>query len=146
MPDFIIDRDLPGTRSLDPNNPAVKIEVYKNEKKISEGWIFAKFPDFSQMHSQEEVDYKFELKDIQSAQYSGIQMSKDPGVNFIWVGCTFLMIGLFLAFYWPTRDIRFILKETEGKTEIFSAGRSVKSKLALEEEFNKIMTSLGSSE
>jgi hypothetical protein len=56
------------------------------------------------------------------------------------------MLGLFMAFYWPTRDIRFILKEShEGKTEIFSAGRSIKSKLALEEEFNKIMTSLRSS-
>jgi cytochrome c biogenesis protein len=146
LPDFIIDGNQPGTRSLDPNNPAVKIEVYKNEKTISAGWIFAKFPDFSQMHSQEEVDYKFELKDIQAAQYSGIQMSKDPGVNYIWAGCTLLMIGLFMAFYWPTRDIRFILKYIDGKTEIFSAGRSSKSKLALEEEFNKIMTSLRSSE
>jgi len=141
LPDFIIDGNQPRTRSLDPNNPAVFIEVHRGEEKISSGWIFAKFPDFSQMHSEEEADYKFEFKDIQAAQYSGIQMSKDPGVNFIWAGCGFLMIGLFLAFYWPTRDIRFILMETEGKTEIISAGRSAKSKLALESEFSRIMAS-----
>ena len=148
VPDFFIDENKEvRNRSLEPNNPAAEIEVYRGENQISSGWIFAKFPDFSQMHSQEEVDYKFELKDIQAAQYSGIQMAKDPGVNYIWVGCAFLMIGLFMAFYWPTRDIRFILKYIEdGKTEIFSAGRSAKSKLALEEEFNKIMTSLRSSE
>jgi hypothetical protein len=52
------------------------------------------------------------------------------------------MIGLFMAFYWPTRDIRFILKETGEKTEIISAGRSAKSMLALESEFTRIMTSL----
>jgi hypothetical protein len=52
------------------------------------------------------------------------------------------MIGLFMAFYWPTRDIRFILKDIEGKTEIISAGRSAKSKLALESEFSRIMASL----
>ena len=142
LPDFIIDGNQPSTRSLDPNNPAVFIEMYRGEDKISSGWIFAKFPDFSQMHSEEEADYKFEFKDIQAAQYSGIQMSKDPGVNFIWVGCGFLMIGLFMAFYWPTRDIRFILMEIEGKTEIISAGRSAKSKLALESEFSRIMASL----
>jgi len=142
LPDFIIDGNQPRTRSLDPNNPAVFIQVFRGEDNISSGWIFAKFPDFSQMHSATETDYKFELKDIQSAQYSGIQMSKDPGVNFIWIGCTFLMIGLFMAFYWPTRDIRFILKETEDKTEIISAGRSAKSILALESEFTRIMTSL----
>jgi len=142
VPDFIIDENQVRTRSLDPNNPAAFIEVYRDKDKISSGWIFAKFPDFSQMHSEEETDYKFEFKDIQAAQYSGIQISKDPGVNFIWVGCGFLMIGLFLAFYWPTRDIRFILKDIEGKTEIISAGRSAKSKLALESEFSRIMASL----
>jgi cytochrome c biogenesis protein len=142
LPDFIIDRNQPQTRSLDPNNPAVFIEVYRGEDKISSGWIFAKFPDFSQMHSEAEPDFKLELKDIQAAQYSGIQMSKDPGVNYIWVGCALLMIGLFLAFYWPTRDIRFILKDTGGKTEIISAGRSVKSRLALESEFTRILASL----
>jgi cytochrome c biogenesis protein len=144
VPDFIIDGSQVGTRSLQPNNPAAAIEVYKDEKKISEGWIFAKFPDFSQMHSEEEPEYKFEFKEFQASQYSGIQMAKDPGVNYIWVGCTLLMIGLFLAFYWPTRDIRFILKESEGRTEIISAGRSAKSKLVLEAEFTRILTSFRS--
>jgi cytochrome c biogenesis protein len=143
VPDFIIDGNQVRTRSLEPNNPAVSIEVFEGGKKISSGWIFAKFPDFSQMHSEEEPDYKFELKDIQTAQYSGIQMAKDPGVNYIWVGCTLLMLGLFMAFYWPTKDIRFLLKETHmGKTEIVSAGRSAKSKAALESEFSRIMESL----
>jgi cytochrome c biogenesis protein len=145
VPDFIIEGNQVRTRSLDPNNPAVFIDVFRGEDKISSGWIFAKFPDFSQMHSEEEADFKFELKDIQAAQYSGIQMSKDPGVNFIWLGCALLMIGLFMAFYWPPRDIRFILKDVEGKTEIISAGRSIKSKLTLESEFTRIMTSLRSS-
>jgi cytochrome c biogenesis protein len=142
LPDFIIDGNQPRTRSLDPNNPAAFIQVFRGEENISSGWIFAKFPDFSQMHSEEEPDYKFEFKDIQSSQYSGIQMAKDPGVNYIWVGCALLMLGLFMAFYWPTRDIRFILKYIDGNTEIISAGRSIKSKLALEEEFTKIMASL----
>ncbi len=147
VPDFFIDENrVVRNRSLEPNNPAAAIEVYKDEKKISEGWIFAKFPDFSQMHSDEEPDFKFELKDIQTSQYSGIQIAKDPGVNYIWVGCALLMLGLFMAFYWPTKDIRFILKEAEGKTEIISAGRSAKSKLALESEFSKIMESLRRSE
>lgn len=146
IPDFIIDGNQPRTRSLNPNNPAVFIEVFRGEDRIFSGWIFSKFPDFSQMHSGDESTFKFELKDIQAAQYSGIQMSRDPGVNLIWLGCALLMLGLFMAFYWPPRDIRFILAETgEGKTEIVSAGRSIKNKLTLESEFRRIMTSLRSS-
>lgn len=144
VPDFIIDGNQVRTRSLEPNNPAAFIEVQRGEEKISSGWIFAKFPDFSQMHSKEEAEYKFEFRDIRAAQYSGLQMAKDPGVNLVWVGCALLMIGLFLAFYWPPKDIRFILKDSEGKTEIFSAGRAAKSKPALESEFNRIMESLRS--
>lgn len=142
VPDFIIDGNQIRTRSLEPNNPAAFVESYKDGEKISSGWIFSKFPDFSQMHSSEEADYKFEFEDVKAAQYSGIQMSKDPGVNFIWTGCTFVMLGLFLAFYWPPRDIRVLLQEIEGKTEITAAGRATKSKLTLESEFQKIMTSL----
>lgn len=144
VPDFIIDGNQVRTRSLEPNNPAVFIEVQKGEEKISSGWIFAKFPDFPQMHSKEEEEYKFEFRDIRAAQYSGLQMAKDPGVNFIWAGCALLMAGLFLAFYWPPRDIRFILKDSGAKTEIFSAGRATKNKPALESEFQRIMTSLRS--
>jgi cytochrome c biogenesis protein len=146
VPDFIIDGNQVRTRSLEPNNPAVAVEIFQDGKIIFSGWIFAKFPDFPQMHSEQEPDYKFELKDFKTSQYSGIQMAKDPGANYIWVGCALLMIGLFLAFYWPPRDIRFILKEIEGKTEIISAGRSVKSKLAMEAEFHKILASFRSSQ
>jgi cytochrome c biogenesis protein len=142
LPDFIIDGNRPGTRSLDPNNPAAYIQVSRGDEVISRGWIFSKFPDFSQMHSEKEPEYTFEFKNFRTSQYSGIQMAKDPGVNYIWVGCALLMLGLFMAFYWPQRDIRFILKESEGKTEIIAAGRSIKSPLALETEFNRITTSL----
>jgi cytochrome c biogenesis protein len=142
VPDFIIDGNQIRTRSLEPNNPAAFVEAYKDGKKISSGWIFSKFPDFTQMHSSEGAEYKFEFEDVKAAQYSGIQMSKDPGVNFIWTGCTFVMLGLFMAFYWPPRDIRILLKEIEGKTEITAAGRAAKSKMTLESEFQKIMTSL----
>jgi cytochrome c biogenesis protein len=142
VPDFVIEGNQVKTRSLEPNNPAVFIEAFKGEDKISSGWIFFKFPDFSRMHSEKETDYAFELKDIRTAQYSGIQMSKDPGVNLIWAGCVLLMAGLFIAFYWPPRDIRFILKESNGKTEIIAAGRATKGKLSLESEFHKIMASL----
>jgi cytochrome c biogenesis protein len=146
VPDFIIEGNQVRTRSLEPNNPAAYIEARKGGEPVFSGWIFAKFPDFSQMHSIDESGYKFELKDVKAAQYSGIQMAKDPGVNFIWAGCAFVMFGLFLAFYWPPRDIRALLKEAGGKTEIISAGRAAKSKVTLESEFRKIMASIRSSQ
>lgn len=143
VPDFVMDeKNQVTTRSLQPNNPAAFIEGWQEDEKIFSGWIFAKFPDVSQMHSEKETDLSFEFKDFKAEQYSGIQMSKDPGVNIIWVGCTFLMIGLVVAFYWPTREIKIILEESQDKTEVVAGGIAAKNRDTFQAEFEKIMTSL----
>jgi len=143
IPDFVInERNEITTRSLEPNNPAAFIEGWEGDEKILSGWIFSKFPDFARIRSEKETDLFFELKNFKASQFSVIQAAKDPGVNFIWVGCTFLMIGLAFAFYWPTREIKIILEEIQGKTEIIAGGIASKNREALQSEFEKITDSL----
>jgi cytochrome c biogenesis protein len=143
VPDFIIgENNEIATRSLNPNNPAAYIEGWKAGEKIFSSWIFAKFPDFGRMHSDVETDLSFEFKDLKAAQYSGIQMARDPGVNFIWVGCTLLMVGLFMAFFWPTREIKIVLEEIQNKTEITAGGVATKNREDFQSEFDTIMESL----
>jgi cytochrome c biogenesis protein len=143
IPDFIInEKNEITSRSLQPNNPAAFIEGWEGDEKIFSGWIFAKFPDFARIHSEKETDLSFELKSFKSGHYSVIEAAKDPGANTIWVGCTFLMIGLAFAFYWPPREIKIILEESEGKTGVIAGGIASKNKEALKSEFDKIMASL----
>jgi cytochrome c biogenesis protein len=143
VPDFVIGENRQiGTRSLDPNNPAVLIEGRQNGEQVFSAWIFAKFPDIAQMHEQKETDLSFEFKDFTGSSYSGIQVAKDPGANFIWIGCAFLMLGLLIAFYWPTREIRIILGEDQGKTEIIAGGIAAKNKDSFQEEFEKIIATV----
>jgi cytochrome c biogenesis protein len=144
VPDFVItENNQIATRSLEPNNPAAFIEGWQGEKKIFSGWIFAKFPDIDRIHSSRETDLKLEFKGFKGNQFSGIQASKDPGVNFIWVGCSILMIGLFVAFYWPTKEIKVILEESLGRTELTAGGLAPKNREAFLSEFNSFMTTLG---
>ena len=143
IPDFVInERNEITTRSLQPNNPATYIEGWDGDEKIFSSWIFCKFPDFTRIHSERETDLAFELRNFKANHFSVIQAAKDPGVNFIWVGCGFLMLGLALAFYWPTREIKVILEESQGKTEVIAGGIASKSKEAFQSEFEEIMTSL----
>jgi len=105
VPDFVLnDRNQVTTRSLQPNNPAVFIKAIKNGEELFSGWIFSKFPDFSQQDSQKESGMSFRFADFKAAQYSGIQMTKDPGANCIWIGCAIFMFGLFVALYWTSRE------------------------------------------
>lgn len=143
VPDFIIgENNEIATRSLEPNNPAAFIEGWQDEEKVFSGWIFAKFPDFGRMHSDIETDLTFELKDLKAAQYSGIQMSRDPGANFIWVGCTLLMIGLCVAFFWPPREIKVILEESQNKTDVVAGGIATKNREDFQSEFDNVMESI----
>ena len=143
IPDFVIgEKGQITTRSLEPNNPAAFIEGWQAEEKIFSGWIFARFPDFDRIHSEKETGLAFELKNFKAGQYSVIQASRDPGVNFIWVGCTLTMVGLFFAFYWPTREIKAVLEEAQNKTGITLGGLATKSRDAFRSEFEKITTSL----
>ncbi|MFZ2054528.1 MAG: cytochrome c biogenesis protein ResB [Candidatus Aminicenantales bacterium] len=140
LPDFVLDEKYqPQTRSFEPRNPAALIRGERNGTEVFSGWIFAKFPDFAQMHQAEETEFKPELKDVQAPQYSVLQTAKDPGVSLIWVGCAALMFGLFLAFYWPPREIRIVLEESQGRTELSAGGIAVKSREAFQSEFDTIM-------
>jgi cytochrome c biogenesis protein len=140
LPDFVLDeKKQPSTRSLEPRNPAVLLRGERGGAEVFSGWIFAKFPDFAQMHQAAETEFKPELKDVQAPQYSVLQTAKDPGVSLIWVGCAALMFGLFLAFYWPTREIRLVLEESQGRTELSAGGIASKSREAFQSEFDDIM-------
>jgi cytochrome c biogenesis protein len=143
LPDFVLDeKNQPSTRSLELNNPAALIRGERAGTELFSGWIFAKFPDFAQMHQAQESEFKPELKDVKAPPYSVLQTAKDPGVSLIWIGCAMLMVGLFLAFYWPTREVRFVLEESQGKTEIAAGGISAKSREAFQTEFDSIMSAL----
>ncbi len=43
-------------------------------------------------------DITFILKDIEKKNYTGIQVSHDPGVPVVWVGCSLLVIGMVVTF------------------------------------------------
>jgi len=142
IPDFVLgEGNEPQTRSLQPNNPAAYVEGYRGEEKIFSGWIFANFPDMDRIHATKETDLSFELKNFEAGQYSVLEAAKDPGVNLIWIGCVLTMLGLGLAFYWPHWEIKAVLEESQGKTEVIAGGIAAKSRDSFQSEFEKIMTS-----
>ncbi|MBD3413979.1 MAG: hypothetical protein GF421_06080, partial [Candidatus Aminicenantes bacterium] len=100
VPDFVInENNKVSTRSLEPNNPAVYVKVSKQQDVVFSGWLFLKFPEFISSELQKKTGLYLKLTGFDAEPYSVIQVSKDPGASFIWMGCFFVMIGLFLAFY-----------------------------------------------
>jgi cytochrome c biogenesis protein len=92
LPDFVLgEGNQPESRSDQPNNPALQIEGFQGSERIFSGWLFAKYPDFAQMHAAGKPGGA-------AKPYSVIEAAKDPGVPLIWLGCLLVMAGLGLAF------------------------------------------------
>jgi cytochrome c biogenesis protein len=140
VPDFVIgEGGQVQSRSEEPNNPAAQVEVWKGEERVFSGWVFAKFPDFGQGHGAAEAPkIAVILKDYKAAPYSVLEAAMDPGANLIWLGCLLVMAGLFLAFYWPPREIRVAVDGAPNKVEVTAAGHAVKGREAFSAEFDQI--------
>jgi cytochrome c biogenesis protein len=143
LPDFVLDGSgKPSTRSLRPDNPAALVEVSRGGVQEYQGWIFARHPDVSGLHGRREPDLDIRIKDIDAPPLTVLETAKDPGVPFIWLGCILGLAGLFLAFYWPPREIRAVLEESKGQTEIRLGGQAAKGKDRLAAEFASLTESL----
>lgn len=143
VPDFIIgEGNKVQSRSQEPNNPAALVEAWKGEERVFQGWIFAKYPDFGQGHGEGQSAISIVLKKYAAAPYSVLEAAKDPGVNFIWLGCLLVTAGFFLAFYWLPREIRVVLEEVQGKVEVTAGGLAAKNRETFQSEFESVFESI----
>jgi cytochrome c biogenesis protein len=122
--------------------PAALVELRSgkdNEKRFP---VFQNYKDFDDVHST--GNYKVVLNRILQPRlyYTGLQVTKDPGVNIVWLGSFIMTIGLLIAFLIYHRRIWIKLVNKNNKTTIMLGGFSFKNKLGFEREFSHIVTSI----
>jgi cytochrome c biogenesis protein len=83
------------------------------------------------------LNYTFE----RTRQFTGLIVAHDPGVNFVWVGSTLLVIGLILVFFFPHRRIWVRIRQTSGGSEVLCAS-TMKRDLAFKPQFNQLITDI----
>jgi len=83
------------------------------------------------------LTYTFE----RTRQFTGLIVARDPGANFVWVGSTILVIGLFLVFFFPHRRIWVRIRTTSHGSEILCAS-TMKRDVAFKPQFNQLVTDI----
>ena len=136
IPDFTLDQNKQAvSRSQEPRNPAVQIALFKDNKLLYEKWIFLKFPDF---HGSEKGDYRFTLSGFSAKEYTGLQLTKDPGVWVVWIGCFLLTLGCYLLFFMSHRRLWIVAENKKGEYIVTMAGTSNKDMLSFSKDFDQI--------
>jgi cytochrome c biogenesis protein len=86
--------------------------------------------------------YQLTLKGVTQREYTGLQVTKDPGVWVVWVGCILLVCGLIVAFFFSHQRMWVLIPK--GKSTILVAGTANKNRMAFESKFHKTITELES--
>ncbi len=128
------------SKSAEPENPAIQIEVYRGERLISSPWIFVNYPGIFPAIPDSDEDIVF--GGYMGVLYSGLSLNKDPGVNIVWLGCSIMITGFFLTFFIYHRRLWVHVRKVEGGTEVSLGGLINKSNFVFEREIENIAKKL----
>jgi len=81
-----------------------------------------KFPTFDKMRKGR---FTVEVKSWDHAYYTGLQVTKDPGVPFVYTGFLLMIIGCWVTFFVSHQSVCIGLEQTgSGSTRVWVAGRA----------------------
>ncbi len=87
--------------------------------------ISADFPRFDMMR---QGDFIISISNTDFKYYTGLQVTKDPGVPIVYVGFLFMIIGCYVTFFMFHQKICVEISTDSGKTAVMAAGISEKNK------------------
>lgn len=128
----------PFTYAEQMNNPAVYINFYENGARKSGGWILKRYPDSWRLAEGHTVEFA----DLWGIQYTGLQVRRDPGVWVVYLGCIFMAIGLYVAFFMSHRKIWIKLVEDKNNTRVSIGATANKNRHAFESKIEKMLSFL----
>ncbi len=117
------------------NNPAALVEFTENGRLIKKQWILKRYPQTWRVTD----GVMIEFRDLWGAQYTGLQVRKDPGVWIVYLGCIVMAVGLYAAFFMSHNRIWIRLKEEKNSTRISVAATTNKNKVSFEQKIEKMV-------
>lgn len=102
FPDFVFGNDGPTTRSTDPNNPVLMVQVEgPGIKTPVKQWFFP----LNQMVLQQDSNYDFVPFGGKMVETTGLRVQKDNGIPIVYAGSLVVLAGLVLVFYFQHKRI-----------------------------------------
>jgi cytochrome c biogenesis protein len=146
LPDFVLQGDHILSRSDQPNNPAIQLEVTSSSNsrgarlvspQTTKVWIFPKFPGFAHPDA---APYAFEYRTLEMAYFTGLQVAHEPGQWAVWAGVILMGIGLAMAFYFiHMRFWAMPMSDDRGRLTLWVGASAAKQRDEFRELFQRLV-------
>lgn len=83
-------------------------------------------------------EYVFTLTGFNQRFATGLQVAKDPGVEVVWLGCFFMVVGTMIAFFMSHRRIWVVLTPASNGGSLLMAGHANRNQPAFEIGFDDL--------
>jgi cytochrome c biogenesis protein len=83
--------------------PAIRVAREPAQGERTEFWLFLRFPGFDAKNRDAPIALKY--TGGREAYATGLQVSRDPGTPYVFLGSAIMLVGLFAAFFMSHRQV-----------------------------------------
>ncbi len=113
----------------------VQVVLFKPNQEPRPFWLLKNFPQFDQKRGDEFV---LSVEGVTEKEYTGLQVTKDPGVWVVWIGCGLMIFGLIVSFFFSHQRVWVRIPKSLGG-EIVLAGSTNKNRMGFEKTFGQLV-------
>jgi cytochrome c biogenesis protein len=118
----------------------VQVVLFKPDQEPRPFWLLKNVPKLDEQRGD---DFVLTFDGMTSKEYTGLQVTKDPGVSVVWTGCGLIIFGLIVSFFFSHQKVWVrISKSPEGETVL--AGSANKNRVGFEKTFGELVERLQS--
>jgi cytochrome c biogenesis protein len=109
----------------------VQVVLFSPNQQPRPFWLLKNSPELDQQRGGE---FSLTVEEMASKDYTGLQVTKDPGVWIVWVGCGLMILGLIVSFFFSHQRIWVKIPKKSGEA-IILAGSANKNRIGFEKSF-----------
>lgn len=137
LPDGSSFQVVNSTDNLQNWGPAVQVSLSRPGQPPITFVLVQRYPQLDESRNGAQV---FTLRDFQQGYYTGLQVTKDPGVWVVYLGCIVIVLGFYQCFFMSHRRLWVTVYSNDGKTTVLAAGSANKSRDIYAREFKQLVS------
>jgi len=113
----------------------VQVVLFKPNQEPRPFWLIKAFPKFDEQRKDEFI---LTFEGFTEKEYTGLSVTKDPGVWVVWVGCGLMIFGFLVSFFFSHQRVWIRIPKSPGG-EIVLAGSANKNRVGFEKTFGELV-------